>query len=274
MKEITNPISGISYLVSRQVWDNSDSRAYLCNTAGGKEALMKIAAEVAGNGKLDREVYILRTMNEQARDIQEQHERSGGKGKLNYHFFFPRVSDAFVCEDQEGRQVSILTFDDIIEEGLGELVPIGRIATHDKERIDPRTSAWIIGKLLKFLGFTHGQGFTSTINEDNILLNRKEHFVALFDWTESEIDVVVPEFRAAEEISLVAQHVITALGGNLETGALPENEQLIDGRYEGFLWNLASGNESDANKAHTEFYTLIDELWPKGFHPYTAYPLQ
>jgi hypothetical protein len=168
-----------------------------------------------------------------------------------------------------------LGFPDIIKEQVMELAPLERIASRENTRVDPRTSAWIMGKLLKLLTFTHDHGVTSTITGENILINKNEHFVALFDWSNSlQREEPLSGHVAAGEIAAAAKEVIKALGGNPDTGELPQDDQLPDVRYEAFLWNLACEKQDNAHEAHQGFYRLVDELWPKGFHPYAAYPLE
>ncbi len=237
--------------------------------------ILKIASEIENNGELDREALALQMMRKEAARLEGEYAKVKKKPEymMNYQFFFPNLVDTFVCEEQGGRRVNILSFEEIANE-REDLVPIAHIVSRDRVRVDPRTSGWILGKLLKLLVFTHPQGISGNLLGSNILLNRQQHYVSVFDWTEALLgDAPVSEDVAREEISQVAREVTLVLGGDPETGEIPPDAQLEDGRYQEFLSRLVDGEESDAGEAHRQFYELIDELWPRGFHKWSTYSL-
>ncbi len=252
---------------------------FKCGLSDTQAGLLKIATAVEHNGVLDREAYLLQTMNEEAKLREDEYAKikDNEKEMLNYQFFFPRLIESFVSKDNGDRRINILSFSDITTE-LVELASLLLIRLNDRVRVDPKTSAWMMGKLLKLLDFTHSQGISGqALDSDNILINREKHFIAVFDWSGATMSPAkVTDDVASGEIAAAAQSVILALGGDEDdkTFSIPEDEQLTDTRYADFLKNLASGGESDAGKAHTEFYELVRSLWPKrGFHPYTTYKI-
>lgn len=264
------------FQVGEPLGQTSRYNLYECTLPDDTVGILKIAADISHNPLLDREAFLLRTMREEAFRLEREYAKvkTDDKGKLNYQFCFPEVIDCFASKEQGGRRVSILSFSAIAEE-LEELVPLSHIMSKDGLRIDPRTSGWIMGKLLKLLVFTHSQGISSTLTGENILLNTKEHYIAVFDWTEATItDGVLANGLAVCEISQAAREVILAMGGDIETGAIPPDDDLPDSRYESMLFELASGNVESAKDAHAKFYDLILALWPRGFHPFTGYPVE
>lgn len=272
---------GQMYDVGKQLAVNSRFNLYECTLEDGRVCLLKIAATKEQNGLLDREAYLLTTMMEEAEATEAEYVgKFPGEPPLNYHFLFPRVVDSFVSEEYEGRRVTVLSFFDIADE-LSDLAPLYHITTRERQRVDPKTSAWILGKLLKLLVFTHGQNITGqSLDGDNILIYHSDkderHTVAICDWSEATImPVGLSPDAMTEDIASIAQAVIVALSGDPddETFAIPPHEeQLTDSRFADHLKRLAEGYEHDAAKAHAEFYTLIKkELWAKaGFHPYTS----
>lgn len=272
--------SGQTYDVGRKLAQNSRFDLHECILEDGRVCLFKIAATKEQNGLLDREAYLLTTMKDEADATQAEYAgKFPKKPPLNYHFLFPRVVETFVSGEYDGRRITVLSFFDTAD-NLSDLAPLGHITTLERQRIDPRTSAWIMGKLLKLLVFTHGQKITGqSLDGDNILIHHADqnqrHTSAIFDWSEATVVTtgLSPE-TTTEEIASIAQAVIVALSGDEddETFAIPPHEeQLKDSRYANFLKNLAEGYEHDAAKAHAEFYALIKELWPQGgFHPYTS----
>lgn len=263
-----------AYRVGKRLGSTDRYNLYLCQPEKADTPhILKVAAKRTANGILDREAFLLRDMREQAQALEVEYAAKGGTIPLNYQLCFPNLVETFIGNDQEGRRISIINFNSV--PNLQTMVPIGRIRTSDHVRVDPKTSAWMMGKLLKALVFAHDQRISvGFISGENILIERKEHYVTIFDWTKAKrYTGQVPKKVAAKEISQAAIEVIRALGGDPATGVLPEHEQLADDRYAVFLQRLARGAFSDAGAAHTEFYALIRELWPREYYPFTTLPL-
>jgi serine/threonine protein kinase len=143
--------------------------------------------------------------------------------------------------------------------------------------IDPKTSGWILGKLLKLLAFVHEQGISiGDISGENILIERDQHYVAIFDWDKAAMypEGKVPDSVASDEIIQLTKEVLRVLGGDIETGKLLPDSQLKDSQYENFLIRLILGVYSDAGEAHDDFYKLIRALWSREFWPFTAYSIE
>lgn len=271
--QIISP-SGRIYKVIKLIGKNSRFNLYECIVSEKEVGILKIAASIAENGALDREAYILGIMRDEAKACEEEYALIKKSEKLlNYQMYFPDLVDSFVSKEQNKRSVNVLSFSPI-SENLSQLTPLSHLAARDHVRVDPRTSAWILGKLLKMLVFTHSQGiFINSLTRENILINREQHYVAVFDWSKVTISEKgsVENSAKRDEISQIARNVIAILGGNTETGELLLGEQSSDSRYADFLKQLLRGNESDASEAHQKFYELIRSLWPREFYPFTTY---
>ncbi|MBI2055956.1 MAG: hypothetical protein HYT37_01080 [Candidatus Sungbacteria bacterium] len=264
---------------SKLLGETEQFRLYECRLPDeGGAGILKIAATTAENPLLDREAFLLRAMRDEAKRLEEEYAlvKEDPSILLNYQITFPNLVESFIAEDQDDRRVNILSFVGVADD-IGRLVPIEQIVFRDRVRIDPKTSAWIMGKLLKLLVFLHDQGIVAGgVDGENILIERDQHYIALFDFTEANIYGVggLPANLAAKDIAKAAKQVILALGGDPATGVLPADDQLKSRDYELFLHNLAEENEHDAARAHEAFYRLVRALWPsRGFHPFTAYPL-
>ena len=274
---ITGP-TGVRYDVIKPLGKTEQFSMHACMLPDGQEAILKIVTDAGDNDLLDREAFLLKSLHSEALELEvayDEVKKKGSKAKLNYQFAFPQVIESFVIPEQGDRRANILSFANICKE-LGELVPLEHLRTRAGLRIDPRTSAWILGKLLKIIAFAHNQGIVlgDKITGENILLNKEEHFVALFDWSgltatgESvEVGFVRLDIRAA------AEAVITAMGGDFELRKLPVHEDLVDNGYEEFVFNLMNGDYTSADDAHQEYYKLVRAIWPRGFHTFTAYPV-
>ncbi len=266
-----------TYTVVKELRENAKFRFYLAfsDARPGTELMLKIATGVEYNGLLDREAMLLTNMREEAARRETEYARvRPGAGTLNYQIGFPEMVETFTTPEQGNRRVLILGFD-AAQKDLAELAPIALVRIRDKARVDPRTSAWVMGKLLKIIAFAHDQSIAvGDLTGENILIVRKHHLVSVCSWSEAELhpgklenEVVRGEIRAA------TRSVVLLLGGDPETGHIPEDEQLVDGRYQAFLTSMLRGAYSSANKAHSAFYELVEALWERKFHPYTTYPL-
>ncbi len=293
MRKILSP-SGKEYGVGKILREQATQNVYECFLPDGRMCFLKIVSDSDYNDLFDREAFVLRKLTADAVRLEEEYAgiKDDPNEYLNYQFGFPRLEESFVCESQEGRRVNIVsTFE--IADRLSDLAPLGRLLSKEGLRIDPRTSGWVLGKLLKGIVFAHSVGVSiKEVNGGNILINcpatvnqtllaegeksPERHLVAVFDWANAVIHRggVVPELDARLDISRAAMSVITALGGDPNTGHLPEDDQLIDNRYQNFLWELANGGECDASVAHRKHYRLIWSLWGRGFWPTTLHKLK
>ncbi len=249
---------------------------YRCSFSDGKPGILKIVSAVGYNGLLDREAHILETLWEQAERVEKEgKEREPERGEMGYRRFFPRLVESFTDPDQGGRRITILGLSNLVED-ISDLVPLGHILSRERSRIDPKTSVWILGKLLKLLHFIYECGVSGAkIDGENILIYRERHNVLLFDWTKATIAPGnITDSIVREEIYHAAREVIMALGGDPDTGELPKDPDLADGRYKELILSFAQGTETDAGKAHERFYASVWKIWPSKFHPFTVHPVE
>lgn len=263
------------YEVGDHIGRTADYSVYLATDAETREEyLLKIASDATRNGLLDREAFLLGEIQAEIarRDALYQRERGEDK-RLGYHRCFPRIAESFLVPAQGNRRVNLVAV--YGNEPLISLVPLEQWRTRERVRLDPKTSAWIMGRLLKILTLTHPFGVEiGQLNGGNILVNPAEHHVFLFDWsTARQHPGPLPKQLAREELKAAATQVVFALGGDPATGTLPASEQLPDSRYAYFLKRLIDGERSDPVSTGAEFYDLVNDLWERGFHPFTTHPL-
>ncbi|MFA4846318.1 MAG: hypothetical protein WC654_07235 [Patescibacteria group bacterium] len=273
--KITSPTH--SYEVGDQVAEASGYNLYLCKQEGtGRQCLLQVAVDVTGNGALDRAAFLLKELKRRADELEAEYEKvkKDPKSTLNYDLGFPELVDSFVSEEQGGRRINILAFRNV--EDVSRMVPIGNIVEKDRQRVDLRTSAWVMGKSLKLLAFAHGMGISiKRVDTTNILIEPDQHYVVFFDLSEAETysDGMVPGEQRGADIAQAAQAVIAILGGDYESMSIPDDDDGKYKRYTDHLLGLAGGSQHDAHSAHTRFYELVDELWEHGFYPFTTYNL-
>jgi len=266
------------YQVGKAVAEADGYHLYLCvQEETGRQCLLQIAAETANNGDLDRAAYILRELKKSAQEVEDEYAKIKKDPKilLNYKLSFPRLVDSFSCQEQGGRRINILHFRKIKE--VGDVVPLSNITLKDQLRVDLRTSVWILGKLLKLFVFTQSEFFSvGLVNGNNILIAHKanQRYVLIFDWSKGQMHPGgVPMETRRQEISQAAQAVIAVLGGDFQTGYIPDDGEPAFQQYADHLFRLARGSESDATRAHAKFYELVDMFWKREFYPFTTLPL-
>lgn len=272
--EIKSP-KGNRYQVGKKFGNFPNFSVYVCTLQDGRECILKIVNDVKSNSMLQMDAFLLSEMNDNAIRLESEYRNvRTGNEMLNYNFFFPALVESFCCDDQGGRWVNVISFFHVAKE-LWNLLPLAHIASREKARVDPKTSAWILGKLLKLLVFTHDQKISHDgLSAHNILINRESHYVSIFDWSTARTNGGNLSLGLrTKEIAIVAKVVIQCLGGDLQNKKLLPDPQLADDRYEKFLFSLVSGSVPDADKAHAEFYKLIKSFWGREFWPYTTYSL-
>ena len=265
----------VPYIAVKRLGEFPNFTVYACRATGyDSELLLKISSSVTGNGTLDREAFLLRELAvEMQRADDGYRKETNHKSGLGFNRCFPTLVDSFTVAEQGGRRVNIISIYGARQ--VTDLTPLEQWRTREKRHLDPKSSAWIMGRLFKIFTLTHPFGLAvGQVTGGNILINAEEHHVCFFDWSQARhYGGSLPENVAKEEISLAATAVFLALGGDLVTGKLPESEQLQDDRYARFLKRCIDKQVADAFRAGKEFYELLDELWEKSFHPFTTYHL-
>lgn len=272
---VIGPESKTNYVVEGSVAQTEAFTAYSCThkEIEGNCFILKIATEKKYNAILDREAFILNLLFNEAQKQEEafQKENPGTEVKMNYHFTFPKLAETFISEDQNSRRIIILDFSQVATR-LNDLTPLINLERKENVRVDQRSSAWILGKMLKTLIFVHSSGITvNDLSRNNILINKKEHLVTIFDWSSAKVtdDLLSQE---SEEIAQLATTVIRTLGWDLKSGAIPEDNSYSE--YNELIKKFALGKGGSAKKAHTEFYQLVDKLWPREYYAFMTHPLR
>jgi hypothetical protein len=272
--EVSNGSSTYSTTSESLVAETAEYRVYICTEKStGRQCLLQVSTGVEHNGRMDRAAFILKQMKQKADRLEDEYakEKANPDSMLNYDLAFPELIDTFVCKDQGDRRISILAFREI--DDVRSVVPLCNITEKDGLRIDLRTSAWILGKLLKLLVFVHSEGIAiRLVNGRNALIQPDKHFVLAFDLSQALVSS--PADLSAEsrrlDIAGAAQAVTIALGGDTASGSIPDVEGDSQKQYADYIRQLATGRESKALRAHKKFYELVDVLWPREYYPFTT----
>jgi hypothetical protein len=260
-------------ILGEKVADTTAYRVYLCQELGsGRTCLLQISAESTHNGGLDRAAYVLKELRKAADQLEELYATQSNGKKLHYDRLFPVLVDSFTAASQGGRRVNVLAFTDV--EAPTQMVPLSNLAEKDRLRVELPSSAWIMGRLLKLLVLVHDENISvGSLSGNNILLDVKQHFAVVFDWSSATTHPsAVPASVRKEDIANAAKAVFGAIGGNPKSGAYicANNDERS---YYEFLWNLASRREASAQHAHEQFYELSDRLFGRGFKEFHTLPI-
>ena len=241
--------------------------------ADGQWYMLKVSTDIAGNGLLDREALVLKDIETEVNRILATEKPGTADGGLHYEKCFPRLRESFLFTEQGNRRINVIEIP--ATDSVKDLIPIEQWRTREQVRIDPKSSAWIMGRLLKVFTLTQPIGISvGKIDGGNILVNAKKHRAIFFDWTEAyQYEQYVPPEKVGEEIAHAATQVFLALGGSIAKGTLPHSAQLADTRYAELLVQFMSGAERDPDKAAVRFYTLVREIWNNEFHPFATIPI-
>jgi hypothetical protein len=188
---------------------------------------------------------------------------------------FPKLIDNFISEEQKNRKILILSLE--ISKDISKIVPINLIRAVDKARVDPKTSVWILGKLLKIIAFAHDHCIkVGNLSSENIFIEKNNHLVTVFDWSKAIMKpVALSKDMAIDEIRQAVKETLLLLGGDSETGTIPDHEQLTgDGvKYKTLLMQLLIEDFESAYDAHHYFYKTVEEIWERKYHPYSTIPI-
>ncbi len=201
--------------------------------------------------------------------------------RLHYDWLFPILHESFIITEQGKRRANVLEF---VGANIADLMPLGQIV-QQKQRVDLKTSAWIIGRMLKLLAFCASAKVQVSMTMAKFLLGPEHHHLVLLDWSNA-----LNEYYAIEQedfnlnISRIGRCGLDLLDVRYdETGwtysyPYQENEEK-EITYIQFLYDMAFlrrqfyRNYHDAYNAHRAFYGVVDDAWNKGYHPFTVYPV-
>ena len=84
--EITSP-TGKCYVIGSELGSTKLLKFYQCTAGDNKACILKIARKAVFNGLLDREAFLLQTLEKEAFDLETAYQKKNdGERKLNYHF--------------------------------------------------------------------------------------------------------------------------------------------------------------------------------------------
>lgn len=234
------------------------------HTLGGvRDCIIKTTLESAHAGTLSREGRILRNLRALA--------TSGDLARLHLEEYYPEVIETITLDN--GNTSLVLSIEALATR-LSDALALSRVIAHS--RVDPRTAAWILTRLLRLTMFLNQHGYRNhNLTVENMLIcpgvrDVVGHKLLVFDWSTTTKTMPYEHPPARAMLQHIGQVLLQLLNGDLATGALPSHADLKDNQFEAFIRNLVLGNYCIPSTAYADIYSIIDNYWGRGFHPYTV----
>lgn len=238
-----------------------------------QHCLLQVATSIEANGGIDRAAFLLNRFKATADVFDVAYAKNHERKHLHYERLYPSLIESFIALEQGGRRINALSLADV--DDIFRITPLSNLRRKERVRLDPESSAWVMGRLLKLLSFTHGEGVSNrSLTANNVLLDPKQHFAVTLDWSNARVfPDQVPSEDAAVDIASAAKAVFVAIGGDPITKAWPYEGHVP---YVSLLRQLMEPSTDTALLAETtqdQFYELVRREYGSSFHPFTTLPL-
>ena len=155
---------------------------YLVTDEGGIARILMIARRPIDNGKVDSTFVALEKLLEKSDEFEQIYSETSDR-KLHYDWLFPTVLDRFSIPSQADRKALVLEYRDANPRVFFPLVQI----LNQNQRLDFKTSAWILGRFLKLEDFfeltDEKRPFYRPFVQQNILIDPENHRMMPLDWS-------------------------------------------------------------------------------------------
>lgn len=253
------------YNVGRLIAETQTYCLYICRE-NKNTFLLQVAKDIELNGKIEKAAYILSQLTERSNYYEIEYAKDNPGKKLNYDRLFPIIVNTFIVPDESCRKASVLALKDF--ESVEKTVPLSNLINKDNLKISLESSAWIMGRLLKLFTLVHDCGFSINISNDNILIEPKNHYLSILDWTSA--DTFVDETPSEK----CRENIISAASAVLRCTADYNKEALADNTkdYIKYLQLLSRDGRKSAEIAHSEFYEITHRAFGQKFYPFHTFP--
>lgn len=233
-------------------------KMYVSKLPSGQIGLMKINTKPEHIGTLKSEYRALSTLQQISEQLDAE-AISAGDVPPNHGAMIPQVIE--MLQPDEDRVVIFLGYHASIQT-YRQMKPLSFL-THEG-RIDLKSSAWILGKMLKTVAYVHSLDFSiNRLDSTNIMLETDVHGTFVLDFSKANDEPTDEEIVA--DVMNLAKSVWIAAGGDDEVLPNHDVEIMTDEehiRFCEFLRELMDDG-MDSNQAHKESYKLFDSIWPR-----------
>ena len=203
-------------------------------------------------------------------------QAANGTQDAHFEKLFPRVVERMILNDIWDERIKWQAMILDISQDYDEMVLLARIPQRGY-RVDLRTSAWIVNKMLQFVAFYphHKLGIR------NFLIGLERHELVYLDWSQSFVSERKDFHYCLRNICEVARIAMQLIGATLnESGQYDYPYEVAPNEkdYMGVLMSLL--NLSSDNMYYTvvwgtqkRFYEQIINIWGKEYYPSRLYPI-
>ena len=232
----------------------------------GKIKLLKVPFNKLDNNLIQNEANFLRFLAEQSDDFERKNKELGNDYELHYDWLFPVLEESFlVGPDQGGRQMNLLSIRDA---DVKDFVPLAKM--FDDYRVDARTSAWMLGRMLKLQTFIEQCRASFCAHRDYIVFEPKEHRLVYLNWIDASINPRTLGDNVASLAESVACFTCWTNWYSEEEGLEYDPDRFENEKKQLKCYNfLAEYPELDAVEAHRMLYETLDSVWGRSYHPFT-----
>ena len=231
-------------------------RIYLGNNADGAPVVLKVAKTFEDGELLAREASefsILQSFKEDVAKIEAQTGRSN-----HYDWLFADLLASFMEPSQGDRRINVLS---AVGVDLSKLTPLTKL--HSTIEIDARTSVWILGRFFKFYGMFELIAASKDeaapnypiFSSDDYLVGPEMHRLVYYNFSGDAADVVAFDFVKAIANFMLSWVVI--------------NNESEERKYCNLLADFAKNGRETFEKAHSELYALVQDIWGIQYYPFT-----
>lgn len=239
-------------------------KLYLVKGADGENKLLKVPLDRYGNGSIQHEAVFLQYLASKSSEFELEFGEKHDNEKLHYDWIFPVLDRTFLTgEDQGGRQMNLLSIQDA---DVADFTPLSKM--YSEYRVDARTSAWMLGRMLKLLTFIEEIDASLIVHRESIIFEPKMHRLVYIDWINANHGNfgMIRSTSIAESVQTFREWTSWYSDFDYDSG-YPSDEK--EAQYLHTLQNIEEHSEIGAAWAHRELYKTLDHLWGRNYHPFS-----
>jgi len=231
---------------------------YLGRGENSAEALLcRVVKTTADNGLMYAEKMLLDKLSKLSAELEsERIAKQGDDGRrIHYDWLFPVCDESFSCREITGRRIN--TFK-VLDASWDTFVPFSKLKRDIK--VDAKSAAWVLGRFLKLQAFLDESEYchSFSFNPDMVLIAPRAHRMVYIGW----FDIL----KRSSDNSLARTNIDSMLDAT--SSWTKRNDE--DGEDEYLNWLSANKGRFDSGlDAHVAYYDFLNELWGKGYHPFT-----
>lgn len=235
------------------------------SVADGEIKLLKVPYDKLCNNLIQNEADFLRFLAEKSEESERKNEELGNVYLIHYDWLFPVLEDSFLTgPEQGGRQMNLLSIRDA---QVDDFVPLAKMFSD--YRVDARTSAWMLGRMLKLQTFVEQCGASFCAHRDYIIFEPKNHRLVYLNWLDATRNPDNCEDNVASLKESVNCFMCWTNWYSEEEGLEYDSDRFKNEAKLLKTYSFLAEYEIDAMEAHYMLYKTLDSIWERNYYPFT-----